>query len=132
MRRGRGVSHVLLEKTNHLSDTIYRYQKGKHVMATPVRAGAARLTASSTPASGRKSSTSGISRHGKAAGVNVRFNADVKAITGEQGRFHARTQEAGGSVMAENIILAVGTQGNPNLMRCEGGNLEPTCPVPAG
>ena len=31
----RGISHVLLEKTDHLSDTIYRYQKGKHVMATP-------------------------------------------------------------------------------------------------
>ncbi|HEX5644429.1 MAG TPA: NAD(P)-binding protein, partial [Erythrobacter sp.] len=30
-----GMSHVLIEKTDHLSDTIYRYQKGKHVMATP-------------------------------------------------------------------------------------------------
>jgi len=31
----RGLSHVLLEKTDHLSDTIFKYQKGKHVMATP-------------------------------------------------------------------------------------------------
>ncbi|MFN3553607.1 MAG: hypothetical protein ACK4UL_10905, partial [Novosphingobium meiothermophilum] len=30
-----GMSHVLLEKTDHLSDTIFKYQKGKHVMATP-------------------------------------------------------------------------------------------------
>ena len=30
-----GMRHVLLEKTDHLSDTIYKYQKGKHVMATP-------------------------------------------------------------------------------------------------
>src|SRR5207237_7100938 len=30
-----GLPHVLLEKTDHLSDTIYKYQKGKHVMATP-------------------------------------------------------------------------------------------------
>ena len=30
-----GVSHVLIEKTDHLSDTIYKCQKGKHVMATP-------------------------------------------------------------------------------------------------
>ena len=29
------MSHVLIEKTDHLSDTIYKYQKGKHVMATP-------------------------------------------------------------------------------------------------
>ena len=30
-----GIAHVLLEKTDHLSDTIFKYQKGKHVMATP-------------------------------------------------------------------------------------------------
>src|SRR5688572_33363438 len=30
-----GLSHVLLEKSDHLCDTIYKYQKGKHVMATP-------------------------------------------------------------------------------------------------
>ena len=29
------VSHVLLEAAPHLSNTIYRYQKGKHVMAEP-------------------------------------------------------------------------------------------------
>src|SRR5665213_1533933 len=30
-----GLSHLLIEKTDHLSDTIFRYQRGKHVMATP-------------------------------------------------------------------------------------------------
>ncbi|MGZ3266413.1 MAG: NAD(P)-binding protein, partial [Croceibacterium sp.] len=30
-----GLSHVLIEKADHLSDTIFKYQKGKHVMATP-------------------------------------------------------------------------------------------------
>ena len=30
-----GMSHLLLEKTDHLSNTIFRYQRGKHVMATP-------------------------------------------------------------------------------------------------
>ena len=29
------MSHVVLERTDHLSDTIFKYQKGKHVMATP-------------------------------------------------------------------------------------------------
>ena len=29
------MSHMLVEKTDHLSDTIFKYQKGKHVMATP-------------------------------------------------------------------------------------------------
>ena len=30
-----GVSHVLLEAEAHLSNTIYLYQKGKHVMDEP-------------------------------------------------------------------------------------------------
>ena len=29
------ISHILIEKTDHLSDTIFKYQKGKHIMATP-------------------------------------------------------------------------------------------------
>ena len=29
------VSHVLIEASDHLADTIYKYQKRKHVMAEP-------------------------------------------------------------------------------------------------
>src|SRR3546814_2306429 len=32
-----GMSHVLLEKTDHLSDTIFTYKKGKRVLGTPER-----------------------------------------------------------------------------------------------
>ena len=31
----RGLPHILLEAEPHLSNTIYRYQKGKHVMDEP-------------------------------------------------------------------------------------------------
>ena len=31
-----GTSHILLEAAPQIANTIYRYQKGKHVMATPV------------------------------------------------------------------------------------------------
>ena len=31
----RGLSYVLLERTDHLADTIHCYQKRKHVMAEP-------------------------------------------------------------------------------------------------
>src|ERR1700722_14152149 len=30
-----GVTHVLFERMPHLNDTIFKYQKRKHVMATP-------------------------------------------------------------------------------------------------
>lgn len=116
----KGVSHVLLEKTDHLSDTIYRYQKGKHVMATPsvlvLRADC------EFDAGKREKILDQWNRDVKAAGVNVRFNAEVKEITGEKGNFTI-TLTRGEAIRAETIILAIGTQGNPNLMRCEGAHL---------
>ena len=116
----KGLSHILLEKTDHLSDTIFRYQKGKHVMATPsvlvLRAGA------EFDAGKREKILDQWNRDVSAAGVKVQFNSDVKAITGEKGAFTIELKK-GDPIQAENIILAVGTQGNPNLMRCDGGNL---------
>ena len=40
-----GIPHVLLEAEDHPSHTIFRYQKGKHVMAEPgiLKTGKARL-----------------------------------------------------------------------------------------
>ena len=46
----------------------------------------------------------------------------MKKITGEKGDF-TLTLTNGESVTAEYVILAIGTQGNPNKMRCEGGDL---------
>ncbi|MFZ5718345.1 MAG: NAD(P)-binding domain-containing protein [Pseudomonadota bacterium] len=116
----KGVSHILLEKTDHLSDTIYRYQKGKHVMATPsvlvLRAEC------EFDAGKREKILDQWNADVKSAGVNVKFNADVKAITGEKGDFTIELTK-GGSIKAETIVLAIGTQGNPNRMRCEGGHL---------
>ncbi|TAL29377.1 cyclic nucleotide-binding domain-containing protein [Phenylobacterium sp.] len=116
----KGISHILLEKTDHLSDTIFRYQKGKHVMATPsvlvLRAEC------EFDAGKREKILDQWNADTKAAGVNVKFNADVTAITGDKGDFTIQLKK-GDPIKAENIVLAVGTQGNPNLMRCEGGNL---------
>ena len=116
----KGLSHILLEKTDHLSDTIFRYQKGKHVMATPsvlvLRADA------EFDAGKREKILDQWNQDVAAAGVKVQFNSDVKAITGDKGAFTIELKK-GDPIQAENIILAVGTQGNPNLMRCDGGNL---------
>src|SRR3546814_17226847 len=50
------------------------------------------------------------------------LNADVKAITGEKGDF-TLTLTSGEAIQAGSVILAIGTQGNPNKKRCEGGDL---------
>jgi CRP-like cAMP-binding protein/Fe-S-cluster-containing hydrogenase component 2/thioredoxin reductase len=115
-----GLSHVLLEKTGHLSDTIYKYQKGKHVMATPSQL----VLRSDMPFEAGKRETVLGAWDGKAAehGINVLLDAEVKAISGEKGDF-ALALADGREIRAENVILAIGTQGNPNRMRCEGADL---------
>lgn len=143
-----GLSHVLLEKTDHLSDTIYKYQKGKHVMATPSQL---ILRSDQEFDAGKKEDIlDKWNRRTAELAVNVKYNAEVKAIKGtgeaipgsiqkivtrardgsttttELQRFappYAITLTNGETVMAENVILAIGTQGNPNLMRCPGGDL---------
>ena len=114
-----GLSHVLLEKTDHLSDTIFKYQRGKHVMATP-----AQLVLRSDADFGagkREAILDQWSADTKKAGVNVRYKSEVKSITGSIGNFEI-TLTSGDIVNAETVIMAIGTQGNPNLMRCDGAN----------
>ncbi len=116
----KNVSHILLEKTDHLSDTIFRYQKGKHVMATP-----SQLVLRSDcdfEAGKREAVLEQWNEDAKRAGVNVRYKSEVKAITGQKGAFTLELPR-GVTIQAETIVLAIGTQGNPNLMRCDGGNL---------
>jgi CRP-like cAMP-binding protein/Fe-S-cluster-containing hydrogenase component 2/thioredoxin reductase len=115
-----GLSHVLLEKTDHLSDTIYKYQKGKHVMATPSQL----VLRSDLDFDAGKRETILDTWNSQTAGhqVNVLLNAEVKAITGQQGDFTIKLA-SGDSLRAETIILAIGTQGNPNLLRVPGGDL---------
>lgn len=115
-----GLSHVLLEKTDHLSDTIYKYQKGKHVMATPSQLV---LRSDMNFDAGKREKILGIWDEEVAAQkVNVKFNAEVKKITGQKGDF-TLVLTNGEEIKAEFVILGVGTQGNPNKMRCEGGDL---------
>ncbi|MCW1382162.1 cyclic nucleotide-binding domain-containing protein [Novosphingobium sp. KCTC 2891] len=145
---GLGLDHVLLEKTDHLSDTIFKYQKGKHVMATPSQLV---LRSDQEFDAGKKEDILGKWNARTAElGVNVRYNADVKAIRGTGPAIPGSVQKIvtrardgstttteiqrhappyaieltnGETIIAESVILAIGTQGNPNLMRCPGADL---------
>jgi Fe-S-cluster-containing hydrogenase component 2/CRP-like cAMP-binding protein/thioredoxin reductase len=115
-----GVSHILLEKTDHLSDTIYRYQKKKYVMAAPPQLV---LRADVGFEAGYREKILDVWNTGVAeSGANVRYNAEVKEVAGEKGDF-TLTLTNGDKVQAEHIVLGIGLQGNPNLMRCPGGDL---------
>jgi cGMP-dependent protein kinase 2 len=113
-----GLSHALLEKAGHLSDTIYKYQKGKHVMATPAQLV---LRSDMDFEAGKREAVLGAWDE-LAAGhkINVMIGAEVGSIAGEKGNF-VLTLKNGETVAAENVILAIGTQGNPNLVRCPVG-----------
>jgi CRP-like cAMP-binding protein/Fe-S-cluster-containing hydrogenase component 2/thioredoxin reductase len=113
-----GLSHVLIEKTDHLSDTIYKYQKGKHVMATP-----ASLVLRSDldfDAGKREAILDTWTAQTGAQPVEVLYETEVTAITGAKGDFTLTTRK-GGEILAETVILAIGTQGNPNRVRCPVG-----------
>jgi len=115
-----GLSHILLEKTDHLSDTIFKYQKGKHVMATP---SALVLRSDLGFDAGKREAILDIweEQAGK-LGINVRYRAEVIAIEGEKGDFTLQLKN-GDPIRADAVILAIGTQGNPNKLRCEGADM---------
>ncbi|MHA7819759.1 MAG: cyclic nucleotide-binding domain-containing protein [Erythrobacter sp.] len=138
----RDMSHILLEKTDHLSDTIYKYQAGKFVMATPsnlaLRAGGYEDGASAGMQfdEGTRENILGIwNQHcgiedptiplveGEIENwpVNVKLNAEVTKVEGDKGDFSI-TLKSGETLKAKTIILAIGTQGNPNKLRCPGAD----------
>ena len=104
-----GLSHILLERTSHLSDTIFKYQKGKKVMAHPMR----------LPLQGslpfEEGFREGILADWDAAaaksGANIRLNAEVKKLTGTRGAFEL-VLPGDEVITADEIILAIGLQGN--------------------
>ena len=100
-----GLSHVLLEKTDHLSDTIYKYQKGKHVMATPAKLV---LRSDLEFAAGKRENVLGTwTTQTGARGVNIRFHSDVVSIEGEHRAFAIKLAD-GATIEAENVVLEIG------------------------
>ena len=116
-----GVSHVLLETQDHASHTIYKYQRGKHVMAEPPV----------LPLRSPMSFEAGTREHIlgtwddqlKKYGVNIQYGQEVTAITGADGAFEIRTKK-GDVFQARKVILSIGVQGNLRTLGVEGETLE--------
>ena len=115
-----GMSHVLIEKTDHLSDTIFKYQKGKHVMATPSNLV---LRSDLDFEAGKREAILGTwDSQAASQSINLMLNAEVVEVTGETGSFTLSLKH-GAVVEAEAVVLAIGTQGNPNKLRTPGADL---------
>ena len=115
-----GVSHILIEGESHVSNTIFRYQKGKHVMGEP---GILPLRSPlEFTASKREvvlgSWESGLENHA----ANLRLDAEVVGVTGEQGAFEIKLKQ-GEIIRAETVVLGIGVQGNPRTLGVPGEDL---------
>ncbi|MBL8643805.1 MAG: cyclic nucleotide-binding domain-containing protein [Rhodospirillaceae bacterium] len=114
-----GVSHILLERTDHLSDTIYKYQRGKFVMATP---DVLPLRADVGFAAGKREAVLGNwDKQVSELKTNVRYNAEVVEIKKDGDIFNLKLA-SGDMVQAENVVLAIGLQGNLNKLACPGAD----------
>ncbi|MBO6782686.1 MAG: cyclic nucleotide-binding domain-containing protein [Alphaproteobacteria bacterium] len=116
----RGLSHVVLERTEQPSNTIFRFQKGKHVMAQPAHTP---LRSEIPFEDGRREDVlAAWLARAEELGVNFRFNSEVTGITGSRGDFVISLAD-GEEVRAETVVLAVGLQGNLNKLRVPGAEL---------
>ena len=115
-----GIPHVLLESESHVSNTIHKYQKGKHVMAEPQ---ILPLRSALPFAAGKREAVLDAWRSGaRKLKVNVRHGADVTAITGGDGAFELKTR-AGEIFLCKKVILAIGLQGNLRKLGVPGEDL---------
>ncbi|HEX7558223.1 MAG TPA: NAD(P)-binding domain-containing protein, partial [Usitatibacter sp.] len=116
-----GVAHVLIEAEPHLSNTIHKYQKGKHVMAEPQ---VLPLRSAITFGAGKREAVLGAWTSEVAQkGVNVRHGCDVTAIRGGGEGFEVQTR-GGETFLCRKVILAIGVQGNLRKLGVAGEDLE--------
>lgn len=116
-----GLSHVLLEGSPKHSNTIQKYQKGKHVMDTPAK----------LPLRSPLEFTAGTREYildkweegMNSTNTNIRYGSEVNGIDGQQGDFIISLAN-GSKVGAKSIILGIGVQGNPRKLPCPGADFE--------
>jgi CRP-like cAMP-binding protein/thioredoxin reductase/ferredoxin-like protein FixX len=115
-----GVSHVLLEQSAAHANTIQRYQKGKHVMAEP---NVLPLRSALPFGAGVREDIlaawrSGLDQHG----VNIQCDAEVVSISGASPEFRIALKD-GRQIVAEQVVLSIGLQGNPRKLGVPGEHL---------
>jgi CRP-like cAMP-binding protein/Fe-S-cluster-containing hydrogenase component 2/thioredoxin reductase len=116
----RGESHVLLEAEDHLSNTIYRYQKGKFVMDEP---GILPLR-SPVPfkAGSRETILGGWGESAKNLKINVRYKHEVSGVKKTDAGFDLKCIN-GQTIQADFIVFGIGLQGNIRKLGCPGEDL---------
>ena len=116
-----GVSHVLLESSPKIANTIQKYQKGKHVMATP---DILPLRSPIDFQAGKREIILETWEQGIASyNTNVHYGAEAKKIEGSKGNFSVECSN-GTVYHGKHIILGIGMQGNPRQLGVPGDQAE--------
>ena len=114
-----GLPYVVLERTDHLADTVRCYQKRKHVMAEPgmiPQRGELPFAAGS-----RESILDAWTAFAAGRRLNIHFRQEMVGIEQAVDRFLVRT--ATDEYEARHVVLALGTQGNPRRLGAPGDAL---------
>lgn len=116
------IPHVLLEAEEHASDTIYKYQKGKHVMAEPALLP---LQSGMSFAAGKREQVLGTwNDELEAQGVNIRYGRRVSTIEKVEKHLFIVRCENGEEYKARHVVLGIGLQGNIRKLGTPGESLE--------
>ena len=113
-----GMKVLVIEK-GELANTIFDYQKGKHVMAEPLMI-PLRSDVPFEPGT-REALLKKWSEAAEATGVQIQRPEEVKGITKSGEVFTVKTGK--GEYGAKYVILAIGIQGNPRTLTVPGAAL---------
>jgi CRP-like cAMP-binding protein/thioredoxin reductase/Fe-S-cluster-containing hydrogenase component 2 len=115
-----GVSHVLIEASAGIANTVRRFTRGKLVMAEPSKLP---LRSDLRFAAGAREFVLDVWEEDVAsAKVNLLANAEVKSIGDGDGCFRIELA-SGEAILAENVVLAIGLQGNLRKLDIPGSDL---------
>lgn len=121
--RDEGLSCVVLERADHLADTVHCYQKRKHVMAEP---GLVPLRSPlAFEAGSREAVLAAWESFAAERQLDLRLGHEVTAVerpAAPGGSFTVRTA-TGAAFEAPRVVLALGTQGNPRKLGVPGEDL---------
>jgi CRP-like cAMP-binding protein/thioredoxin reductase/Na+-translocating ferredoxin:NAD+ oxidoreductase RNF subunit RnfB len=117
-----GLHHVLLESdASHAADTIFRYQKGKHVMAEP---GIIPLRSDIGFVAGRREQLlDNWNGEILKLGINIQHGKRIISIQrDERSGIFTLGSEDGAQYQSKTVILAIGLQGNIRKIGVPGEN----------
>ena len=115
-----GESHLLLEGSPTIANTISKFQKGKHVMAEPAVLPIRSKIA--FEAGTRETILDTWNENITKINANLKFNSEVQKIKRNGNVFQIDTKD--GQYTADNIVLSIGIQGNVRKLGVAGEDLE--------